>query len=226
MAANRAQFVRSIAACMLLSACLPAWAGALVVFRCVDADGAVALQDTPCPQAAAQQQRTLARPPAPVAAPVAPAAVERPAASDLPAAPAAAPPARPPPLWDCVRHDGTRYESDDGIPQRQWVPLWVLGRDPRAPPSLFGDPGAPEPVPPAHGPGPPRLPPDLGLAATPGSWVVDRCHLLDDAEACRRHAARRDALRRAWRLGMPSDRAQIAPRERALSALLREACGR
>lgn len=223
--------VRSIAACALLAACRGSCAGELLVYRCVAADGSVALQDRPCPRAASEQRRSLALPAdAPGSAePVEPLRVDAAPvadAADVADRDATAPAPAPPPLWECVRHDGERYESDTGVPERRWVPLWVLGRDPRAPPSLFGTPGAPAPTPRGRGPAGPTVPPQVGLATTPGAWVEDRCQRLPPAEACRRFADRRDALRRQWRLAQASERARIAPQERELSRVLREACGR
>ena len=222
--------LRSIAACLLLALCLPAQAAALLVYRCVDATGAVALQDRPCPPGQEQERSERRRPLDGVAPAPPPAPVATPAESGSDATAAAADAAvaapSPPALWDCVRHDGERYESDTGVAPQYWVPLWVLGRDPRAPPSLFGSPGAPRPPPPASGPEAPTLPAATGLALTPGAWVQDRCRLLSVAETCARLSARRDALRREWRLAMPSGRAQIQPQERALSQTLRVSCGR
>jgi hypothetical protein len=213
-------------ACLLLAACRWSQAEVLTVYRCVAADGRVALQDRPCPAGSAQE-RARHRRPAPVAAPAADAAEPvrppAPAAPPTAAPPPTAPPA-PPPLWECVRHDGSRYASDTGIPERRWVPLWVLGRDPRAPPTLFGSPGTPPPDPPASAPGAPAAPP--GAAALgPGAWVSDRCLRLTAADACSRYRERRDALRHRWHLAMPSERDRIRPQERALSAMLRERCG-
>lgn len=222
--------VRSIAACALLAACRGSCAGELLVYRCVAADGSVALQDRPCPRADTEQRRSLSVPEGAAATAVAetlPAPASPAAHAAEPALDATPPPMpAPPPLWDCVRHDGEHYESDTGVPERRWVPLWVLGRDPRAPPSLFGTPGAPAPTPRGRGPAGPTVPPQVGLATTPGAWVEDRCQRLPPAEACRRFADRRDALRRQWRLAQASERARIAPQERELSRVLREACGR
>ena len=231
---RRKHRLRSIAAAAALAACLAAWpAGADVVevYRCVDGDGAVSLQDRPCPAGSTAERRRLRVEPGAGSvpgngldrAPEATAAAPPEPTADGPS-PARAP--APPSLWDCVRHDGSRYESDDGVPQRHWVPLWVLGRDPRAPPSLFGRNLAPGPpgAPPAGGPRPPRLPPAQGLALEAGMWVEDRCLPLPPASVCARLSERRARLLHAWRLGMPSDRARLRPQLDALAQTLRASC--
>src|SRR5690606_38607381 len=64
MAAFPTASLCSIAACVLLAACLrsPAAAATMRVYRCVDGSGAVAWQDRPCAAGQLQQQRRLQRP--------------------------------------------------------------------------------------------------------------------------------------------------------------------
>lgn len=214
---------RTMLACLLLAACRWSHAEVTTVYRCEAADGSVALQDRPCPAGSDERQGRY-RAPAPAAQPAGQAVAPAPGPPAPAPAQQAVPPPAPPPLWDCVRHDGSRYESATGIPERRWVPLWVLGLDPRAPPSLSGRPGRPPPHPPAGAPAAPVAPPGIaGLGA--GTWVSDRCVRLPPAEACTRYRERRDALRRRWQLAMPSERDRIKPGERALSAMLQERCG-
>lgn len=199
---------------------------AVTVYRCVDDEGAVAYQDQPCPPASEGQARRYE---VPDSLPSAPPDRQAPAPAPESAAAVEAPPApRPPPdpLWLCRRFDGDSYESTTGRGERRWVPLWVLGVDPHAPAVTFGDQvGGPRPSPPRPGPGAPANA-GMGLAATPGAWVQDVCGRLTDAEACRRWDARRDELRRRWRLAQSSERERIRAEERPLSAMLSASCGR
>jgi len=210
---------------LLLCAGSAAGSEVTTVYRCVAADGRVALQDRPCPAGSSEQRGTYR---------VAPADAVAPPSTPAPAEPEPQPPGLrqplpdaplpPPPLWACVRHDGSRYESDTGIPERRWVPLWVLGLDLRAPPVLFTSPLDRPSPPPSRSPSVPDAAP--GVAALgPGAWVSDACVELPPAEACARYRDRRDALRRRWRLAMPGERDRIRPQERELSAMLRERCG-
>lgn len=136
-----------------------------VIYRCTAPDGAVALQDDPCPRGYAQETRTIAifGPPGPPT--VAPAetpavavdgasATSGPPADAAPASSAttveaasieaaATPPARPlvmpPPLWRCTDLDGASRFADAYDPRPRCVPLSVLGVDlSRAPPSAAG----------------------------------------------------------------------------------------
>lgn len=215
--------LRTMLACLLLATCRWAQAEVLLVYRCVAADGSVALQDRPCPPDSEQARSARLRPaeadpepsPAATTAPAPAAAATAAPATTLPA------PAPPPALWECVRHDGSRYESDSGIPERRWVPLWVLGRDPRAPPSLFGPLGTRRP---AAAPADPGAPPALALG--PGMWVEDLCQRLSPDQACARFADRRAALRREWQRAMPSGRDRMAAELDALAGILRRSCGR
>lgn len=118
-----------------------------VIYRCTAADGAVALQDEPCPRGQRQELREIA----PFAPP--PSAVstvsnvsdagDPSANTDVPP-PAitpgeALPPPRsvlPPPLWRCTDINGQSRLADTYDPQPRCVPLSVLGVDlSRAPPS-------------------------------------------------------------------------------------------
>jgi len=215
------------------------------VYRCQSPEGAVSIQSAPCPKGDVQRKVPFDRPP-----PSAPAAVS---------APAAAPPAPPPPLvaghpvtppaamhgpgdpyplWECMRADGSTYESRDGLAGRQWVASTDAEAAPPAP-ALPTDPkqlaeyirkggrlshpiestdtadmsnARPSDAPPAGAP--------------PGKWVRDECTQLDPGKACERYAARRDALRREIYAARPSDRAQFAPEEQDLTSMLYAACGR
>ena len=217
----------SIAGLLALAGATAAAAEAVRVYRCTDAQGAVALQDAPCADDQAEQVRDLQRP---VDAPAPP----RPA---VPSATAAAPLApapvqelvvrhvEPQPLYECVREDGSRYESTSGRPERRWVPLWTLGLDPRAPPTTFGAVGRPRPSPTLSQPRS-SLPAPAPDAYAAGTWIEDRCYRLPAAEVCARRRARADALgRRIFNTVRQSEREQLRLEQRGLEEQVRAECG-
>ena len=128
-------------------------APATVLYRCTAADGAVALQDEPCPRGQRQELREIAT----FAAPLAASATSLPTpetsgqpTGGTPGSPPpgitpeitpgdVAPPQRsvlPPPLWRCTDLNGRSRLADVYDPQPRCVPLSVLGVDlSRAPPS-------------------------------------------------------------------------------------------
>jgi hypothetical protein len=99
------------------------------VYKCTDAQGDVAFQDSPCPAGATQTQVWL--PDAPPAPPQPAAAMPAPSPSDAnppSPAPASRPAAPLPPLWICRNaEDGSQYFSRNGSPPVRYVPLGVLG---------------------------------------------------------------------------------------------------
>ncbi len=198
----------------------------LLVYRCIGAEGAVSLQDTPCPHGQDQETRTLAKPIAVPQSPRAP-APPTPPPVDAPAPP---PDVRvelvdPQPLYDCQRHDGSRYESDTGVPERYWVPLWVLGMDPRAPPQTFGPVGKPKPAPPARGPGLRTATSDPAQAYGAGAWVEDRCYRLPASLACARRQERLSLLGRRIFNAQQTERDRLRIEQRGLREQLRQECG-
>lgn len=203
--------------------CPSARGAQLTVYRCVAGDGAITLQDVPCPPGSAEQARQWRRPPEAAPAAAAPAAV--PAANDpVPETPAPAAVRRAPaPRFECLRPDGDTYESADGQGEPRWVPLWTVGMDPRAPAQTFGRTGA-KPAPrPAFRPGAPASPP--GPAALgPGMWVRDACRPLGPGEICARRRAQVDALaRRAHNVGS-GEATRLRAQRRELLVLLGEEC--
>ncbi len=100
-------------------------AGDVTIYRCTDAQGRVAIGNVPCPDEARQEVRSMVRPvdgePMPTPAPEpAPAMPAQPAVQYVTLPPAQA-------LYECVRPDGTTYESDSGIGEERWVPAWSSG---------------------------------------------------------------------------------------------------
>lgn len=233
-----------------------------VVYRCESPAG-VSIQSQPCPKGAVQKKIPFQRPPDSAPAPM---AAGMPAMPPPPSAPPAPPPPiatvgghpvtpanamhgpnDPYPLWQCMRGDGSTYDSRDGVPGRQWVTA-----PPPAPDAsdASGSNDGPSPeaikaalakqvennggtmVRPYQGPAvslldnaAPRTaapPPGAG----PGQWVADQCVQLPPEQACKRYAARRDALRRQIYAAKPSERDLYAPEEQDLTSMLYAACGR
>ncbi|GGJ97326.1 DUF4124 domain-containing protein [Luteimonas terricola] len=111
-------------AVILAAAPLPAQDD-VTIYRCTDAGGQVVIGNVPCADGARQDVRSMMRPvdgePAPVpAAPPAPDPAPVPSVHYVVAQP-------PQPLYECVRPDGSVYESDSGDGEPRWVPLWTMG---------------------------------------------------------------------------------------------------
>lgn len=144
-------------------------------------------------------------------------------------------PNQPYPLWECMRADGSTFESRDGVAGRQWVPTPGTNSSDSGPAQIITPPKADargvvssRPIESAEVVEPQSSDPkDAPPAdAPPGQWVVDQCTRLDTAQACERHAKRRDALRKQIYASMPSDRYKYAPEEQDLTRMLYAACGR
>jgi hypothetical protein len=120
------------------SASIVAAQNEIVIYRCVDAAGAVTLQnDVPCPRGSQQTVRRVAplpvrpSPPPAAAAPAAaaPAPSAAPVASDVAAAASPAVRSAPPPLFRCRTWDDRDYLGDSGEPPATCVPLQTVGID-------------------------------------------------------------------------------------------------
>jgi hypothetical protein len=112
----------------------------IVIYRCVDAAGAVTLQnDVPCPKGSQQTVRRVAPlpvrapPPPTVVVPAVAAPAPPPAASPAPTVAEVAPPpavrGAPPPLFRCRTWDDRDYLGDSGEPPATCVPLQTVGID-------------------------------------------------------------------------------------------------
>ncbi|KLJ00100.1 DUF4124 domain-containing protein [Luteimonas sp. FCS-9] len=198
----------------------------VVVYRCTDARGQVALRDSPCTDGHRQEVRTMTRPVDAVPAP-------RPAVPATTAAAAPAPPppqvvvVRPPmPMYRCVRPDGSQYTSDSSEGNPRWVPLWTMGYGPprRGPSTRIGV---------EAGTGGGRLDVDIdarrpvrGGYGGAGTWIRDDCRPLPQAEVCSLLADRREEIRRRFFNAQPSERARLRGEETAINARLGQDCGR
>lgn len=122
-------------AALLLPACLAWWSpaalaqdagGDVTIYHCTGADGQVVIGNVPCPDAANQQVRSMVRPvdgtppPRQADAPLFPPQAPQPVVQYVQVA-------TPQPLFECVRDDGSTYESDTGIGEERWVPAWSGG---------------------------------------------------------------------------------------------------
>lgn len=219
-----------------------AQAGTTTIYRCETADG-ISLQSRPCPKGVQQTKRIIQRPAetVPPSQPTAP--VVSTAASAVPnQAPVTAAtdlhsPNDPYPLWECMRADGSTFDSRNGIPGKQWVvnKTDVTDTDPAsiaspAPAQITAVPKGPIVRPyveadvaqdaPAIDP----TPPPPGAAA--GAWIADQCTQMEAQKACERFAGRRDALRKQIYAAMPSERIKYAPEEQDLTRMLYAACQR
>ncbi len=222
----------------------PAHATGTTIYRC-ESDAGVSLQSSPCPKGAKQTKRSYQplpdEPPKVASAPVAgntPAiAIAPPIKATIPltAAVDMRGPNQPYSLWECMRPDGSTFESRDGVAGRQWVPTPGTGAVDSGPAQITTAPKAnaygvvsSRPIESAEV-GEPQSndPKDAPPAdAPPGQWVVDQCTRLEAAQACERHGKRRDALRKQIYASMPSDRYKYAPEEQDLTRMLYAACGR
>ena len=216
-------------------------ADSTTIYRCETPAG-ISLQSQPCRKGVQQTRLTIQRPiDAPPPDSVAPVAVN-PSPPAAPTAPVTAAadirgPNDPYPLWECMRADGSTFESRAGVPGRQWV-VKPADVDANTDTASTGN-AAPTPITlPAKGPilrpyvqtestgdAPAAdLAPPPGAAA--GQWVADQCIKLGPRQACDRYAVRRDALRKQIYAAMPSERIKYAPEEQDLTSMLYAACQR
>ena len=116
----------ALAPALWLASPAPAAAQDVRIYRCTDAAGRVAIGNVPCAEGQREEARTMVRPRDGAAPPVAPAAPTAAAADPDP--PTRVIVVRPPqPLYECVRPDGSVYDSASAEGDPRWVPLWTLG---------------------------------------------------------------------------------------------------
>jgi hypothetical protein len=207
----------------------------VTIYRCTNANGALALRDSPCLKGEKQDVRTMQRPrdPAPVASPV--------AAPPAPVAPVSNTSVQvvyvtpPRPMYECVTPDGETYTSDNGEGNLRWVPYWSTG-NPVLPRNDYtssasvsgnvsigngtlsfqsGDPRPPRPPRPGHG----------GAGYAPGGvWIRDTCHALPQAEVCARLSDRRYEILRRYGSAMASERRTLDLEQRDIDARIANDC--
>lgn len=126
-------------ACALLAPllCPPANAqDTMTIYRCVDASGAITLQnDVPCPKGSQQTIRkvgalpTLPAPPPAVMSSPAPVAASAPPPAPVPQPPVPAERKEPPPLYQCRSWDERDYLGDTAEPPATCAPIQAIGID-------------------------------------------------------------------------------------------------
>ncbi len=212
-----------------------------VLYRCESADG-ISIQGKPCAKGVSQRKIAVQHPvdaPAPTA-PATPTQIasSQPTARAVPLAPDSTMhgPNDPYPLWQCMRADGSTFDSRDGVAGKQWV-VTPDKTDDAADGNAIPAPAKITALPKGSivrpieqttiatdEPKPDLTPPPPGAA--PGQWVADQCVRLESQQACARFATRRDALRKQIYAAKPSERTTWAPEEQDLTAMLFAACGR
>src|SRR5688572_27328106 len=205
-------------------------AAEITIYRCTDGQGRLALRDTPCKGGETQQTVEMQRPVDPPPRRKLAASPAEPEPEQMPA-PAEAPPqyvvvAPPRPMYECVTYEGERYLSDTAEGNPRWVELWALDYPVAVQRNPLGDNvGGPRPRPPSTGPGPPRLPVDVGLAMTPGSWIRDPCYELSPEQICEHLRDRHYQLGRQYNSALQSDRRRIDDEQQLIAQRLDEECG-
>lgn len=202
-------------------------AAEITIYRCTDGQGRLTLRDTPCKKGETQQTLEMQRPVDPPRRKVATSPAEpepTPAPAEVPPSYFAVTPPRP--MYECVTYEGERYLSDTAEGNPRWVELWALGYPVTVQRNPLGDNvGGPRPRPPETGPGPPRLPVDVGLAMTPGSWIRDPCYELGPEEICEHLRNRHFELGRQYNSALQSDRQRIDNEQQLIAQRLDDECG-
>jgi len=195
-----------------LSATDPPATDSVRIYRCVGANGAVALQDAPCDGARQQQVLDMQRPQDPPARPAAP--VQQPPAAVIQREVRVVTVQPPQPMYECVTAEGERYTSDSNEGNPRWVPIWGFGRRPH---------GGHGPRPPAPGQHP--HPPGSAIVPIGSTMVRDSCHALPQQEVCARLNDRRWELIRRYNSALQSERQQLVREQRGIEARLDQDCG-
>lgn len=215
---------------------VPAAGTQVTIYRCVAADGRVALRDSPCLKGEKQEVRAMQRPQDPARPP--------PRAATAPA-PAPPPPAAPPtrvvyltpprPMYECIAPDGQTYASDTDQGNPRWVSYgaaypahtsWPRGHGGSVSGNVsigngnlaLQSGGGHLPRPPAggHHPGPVIMP--------GGSWVRDPCHPLPQQEVCARLSDRRYDILRRYGAAMSSEQRALDLEQRGIDARIANDC--
>jgi hypothetical protein len=130
------------------------------------------------------------------------------------------PPEPPPRLWRCIDFENTERISEHEDRRGRYVPLWVIGADPRTPEQMFGNVGRPTPKPPRSGPGaPPGAP-----AAEPMVWVEDKCVALGPVASCALLFEEREGLETKIYNSVSSDKQRLQQRLQDLDVRLAQGC--
>lgn len=209
----------------------------VTIYRCVAANGTVALRDSPCLKGEKQEVRAMQRPQDPPPRPAVAAPVPAPQATPTPAPPARVVYLSPPkPMYECTTPEGRVYTSDNDDGNPRWVPYGVgYAAYPAWPRASGGSVSGSVSV----GNGnlsfesgdrrPPRPPGGGGHHHGPvivpgGAWVRDACHPLPQEEVCARLSDRRYEILRRYGAALPSERRTLDLEQRGIDARLANDC--
>jgi hypothetical protein len=187
----------------------------IVIYRCTDAKGRLALRDSPCLRGERQDVRNMVRPKDAPRAAYAPIG-NPPQSAGVSTQLLIVQPARP--LYECSGQDDSgrmqTYLSDSPEGKLRWVPqpAIVLTHlpvyDPNSGFVQIGEYGLP----------------NRPLVYDNGSWVRDRCYALPQTEVCARLRDERSQLGRRRFNAQQTERAQINREERSIEARLAQDC--
>jgi hypothetical protein len=211
-------------------------AAQVTIYRCVAANGTVALRDSPCLKGEKQEVRAMQRPQDPPARPAAVAPAPAPQAAPEPPSTRVVYLSPPKPMYECTTPEGQTYTSDNDDGNPRWVPYGGVYSGypvyPRSGGSVSGnvsigngnlsfESGDRRPRPPGgggHHPGP-------GPVFVPGgAWVRDTCHPLPQEEVCARLSDRRYEILRRYGAALPSERRTLDLEQRGIDARLANDC--
>lgn len=210
----------------------------VTIYRCVAANGTVALRDSPCLKGEKQEVRAMQRPQDPP---------PRPAANTSAPVPQQAPPPAPTtrvvyltppkPMYECTTPEGQTYTSDNDDGNPRWMPYGGVYSGypvyPRSGGSVSGNVSIgngnlsfhsgdrPPPRPPGgggHHPGP------RPVFVPGGAWVRDTCHPLPQQEVCARLSDRRYEILRRYGAALPSERRTLDLEQRGIDARMSNDC--
>lgn len=128
-------------------------------------------------------------------------------------------PARPPYAYPRRPSNGVVQRPPLDLPVRPAGSPAHLGNE-----LVFDGIGRPSPPPPGDPQRAPELPPAVGLAYTPGTWINDICQPLPPAEVCQRLRDRHWELGRRYNSALQSEREQIDAEQRRIDAQLDQQC--
>jgi hypothetical protein len=201
----------------------------VVIYRCTDGQGRLALRDSPCRSGERQDIRTMPRP---KDAPIRPPATQPAQALLSTAKHGASPPPQiiflqnPRPLYECSGPDGIaddqRYLSDTPEGKLRWVPrptgtvpIYIPVYTPSQNVVQISDNSAQTGYQPAIW---------QPLVIDNGDWVRDTCYALPPADACERLRDERGNLGRRRFNAQPTERAEINREERRVEARIAQDC--